>query len=258
MNSEKLSSEQKIQEVQYLFPYHYVPKIEGENFSQCKNFEWGYEYLSYINFILEKIKEVGFFSLLDVGCGDGRLLHEIHNLYKEKKLAGIDYSPKAIDFAKVFNDGPSFIVGDITNQSLFDEKFDIITLVETLEHIPPKDIRDFIKGINFHLKDGGVFILTVPSKNKSLNSKHYQHFNRNTLESYLSEFFNVTEWHYLNRTNDSMKVRIIRKILTNRFFILNQPGLLKIIYKYYINNLFKGNDNNTGRICVVANKKLFN
>ena len=63
---------QKRQEAQYHFPYHYIPYIEGNKFSQSKTLKWGYEYLSYIYFVINKISSLHFNTLLDVGCGDGR------------------------------------------------------------------------------------------------------------------------------------------------------------------------------------------
>ncbi len=41
------------------------------NFSQVRNLSWGYEYLSYLHFVLEKASQIGFKSLLDVGCANG-------------------------------------------------------------------------------------------------------------------------------------------------------------------------------------------
>lgn len=57
------------------------------NFSQVRNLSWGYEYLSYLNFVLEKASQIGFKSLLDVGCGDGRLLYELRQRFSDTQLA---------------------------------------------------------------------------------------------------------------------------------------------------------------------------
>ena len=55
-------------------------------------------------------------------------------------------------------------------------KYDVVTSVEVLEHIPPDKLNQFVHSIADLLNDNGYFILTVPHKNKQLNEKHYQHF----------------------------------------------------------------------------------
>jgi 2-polyprenyl-3-methyl-5-hydroxy-6-metoxy-1,4-benzoquinol methylase len=133
----KLSDQQVIQESKYDYPYHYIPKWDGHNFSQTKYLAWGYEYLSYLHFVIEKASQIGFKSLLDVGCGDGRFLYELSQRFTNYQLVGVDYSQRAIGFAKIImaDTKVEFVCGDIRNESLFDKKFDIITLIETLEHI---------------------------------------------------------------------------------------------------------------------------
>ena len=53
-----LSAEQAVQEAEYEFPYHYIPRLEGGNFSQVRKLRWGYEYLSYLRFVLARLERV--------------------------------------------------------------------------------------------------------------------------------------------------------------------------------------------------------
>src|SRR6185503_8675271 len=142
-----LSSRQAIQETEYQFPYHYIPTLENGNFSQVRKLRWGYEYLSYLRFILCSLQKIEFDSLLDVGCGEGRFLHEASKRFPEQRLVGMDLSARAVEYAKLLNPTVEFWSGDITDATLVSEKFDVITLIETLEHIPLDRVADFVRAL---------------------------------------------------------------------------------------------------------------
>lgn len=243
---------QTIQENQYIFPYHYIPNFINGFFSQTKNLFWGYEYLSYLNFCLDKLKSIQFCSLLDVGCGDGRFLYEAKKVFPGTNLLGIDFSQRAISLAKAINPDIEFIYGDVRKISLNDE-YDVVTLIEVLEHIPPTEIPSFLQTLYGYLKIDGKLIITVPSDNLELNPKHYQHFAVEKLEEILNDLFEIKEIFYLNRI--SLKTEIISKLFSNRFFILNYKKALNYIYNYYVKNLLIANKNNCKRIALFAAKK---
>jgi SAM-dependent methyltransferase len=122
-----LKQRQLIQESQYFFPYHYIPILGKRGFRQVISLKWGYEYLSYLYFTIERVTELDFRSLLDVGCGDGRLLFELNQIVTGKRLVGIDYSKRSIELAKLMSPGLEWISEDITGRALFEEKFDVYT-----------------------------------------------------------------------------------------------------------------------------------
>src|SRR5688500_18918104 len=101
-NESGLDIIQQLQEEEYNFPYHYVSEYKN-GFSQCFNDTWGINYISTIEFILSKLKGEEFNSLVDIGCGDGRLSKEIHDTFPGKHVEGIDYSDRAIKIAKALN-----------------------------------------------------------------------------------------------------------------------------------------------------------
>lgn len=249
----RLTEKEQLQDDNYEFPYHYIPSFDNENFSQVKTLRWGYEYLSYIRFVLEKLKTWKFESLLDVGCGDGRFLYEVSRCFSHKRLVGLDYSQRAIRHAIALHPDIEFICGDLTDTSLLRDRFDIITLIETLEHIPPPHIRSFAKGLHYYLKGDGRLMITVPSKNVGLNPKHYQHFDLESLSGVLEPFFAILEHYFINRM--SIWTNLLERLLVNRFFILNEPHLLNKIYNGYERYLLPAEENNAVRICAVCRKK---
>jgi 2-polyprenyl-3-methyl-5-hydroxy-6-metoxy-1,4-benzoquinol methylase len=143
-----------------------------------------------------------------------------------------------------------WVCGDIRDENLFDNKFDIITLVETLEHIKPDEIEAFLRAIDNNLAEDGSFIITVPSKNLELKKAHYQHFDLNSLKGILSPIFTVSDVSYLNHKYS----RLIKKILTNKLFILKHKKTLRWLYNYYTNHLFITDAVNCRRLAVICKK----
>lgn len=250
----KRTRKQKIQEDSYEFPYHYIPAgINSGNFTQTKILKWGYEYLSYLSFMLDRLKEFSFDSLLDVGCGDGRFLKEVLKNFPSRELTGMDYSDRALQYAKLFcPEKIEFVYGNISDEKLFEKKFDVAVSIETLEHIPPLKLSSFIKGIDFYLKDAGIFVLTVPSKNVYPSEKHYQSFDYQLLKKTLRPFFKISKLHYINKK--ARRTNFIAHLLSNKFFILNEKRLRKMIYKYYMKYLLEADQNNAKRICAICKK----
>ena len=126
---------QKLQDEEYDFPYHYVSQFRN-GFSQVFNDTWGINYVSTIEYIIEQLKHEKFNSLIDIGCGDGRLVRELSIEFPNQNIFGIDYSSRAINLARIMNKNCKYFQSDITCEVV--RKADVITLVEVFEHIHPK------------------------------------------------------------------------------------------------------------------------
>ena len=64
--------EQDIQEIEYYFPYHYISEFR-DGFNQTFNWTWGLYHISAVEFLISQLQTLDFDSVVDVGCGDGRL-----------------------------------------------------------------------------------------------------------------------------------------------------------------------------------------
>lgn len=245
-----LSAEQSAQEAEYEFPYHYIPRLEGGNFSQVRKLRWGYEYLSYLRFVLARLERFEFDSLLDVGCGEGRFLREAAARFPGKRLLGVDFSARAIEYARLLNPSLSFARADIADGPDAHGRFDVVTLIETLEHVPPVELAAFVSGLRRRVNDGGLLVVSVPSRNIKLSPKHYQHFDLESLSRALAPRFHVAEHYYLNRI--SKWERLLGALLTNRYFILNERRLLNALYRRYERSLLAARESDCKRICVVC------
>jgi len=161
------SKQAKIQESQYIFPYHYL-SLHDELYRRFIH----KHYLS----LLELVRELSDIKpgehILDAGCGDGRFCYEIRN--DNANVIGIDYSERAIAFAQAFAPECTFRCADLT--TCYTRPFDKVVNIEVMEHIPPQELNNFAKSLSGCVKFGGVLVISVPSCNIPVTRKHYQHF----------------------------------------------------------------------------------
>ena len=227
-----LDEESEIQESQYKFPYHYLPHKTKEGFSIGRFWSWGFRYYVGLEYVIEKLDNVNFETLIDIGCGDGRFLYLLADKYNEKNLTGVDVSSSALSFARAFTDNIDFIEGNIIKDDL-SQQYDIATLIEVLEHIPPNELPKFLEAVSEVLKNKGKVVITVPHENKSVNDKHYQHFTQSELRGTLTEVFGKIKIEPFDR--QSRLFWLITKVLGingNNYLVTNET-INNWVYSFY-------------------------
>jgi len=95
--------------------------------------------------------------VLDLGCGNGRLLKAIVDLGFTAE--GVDVSPEAVALCQA--QGLQAQTVDITQDIPFRDQFDICVSAEVIEHV--FDPYHFLGQINRLLKPGGLAIITTPN-----------------------------------------------------------------------------------------------
>jgi SAM-dependent methyltransferase len=116
-------------------------------------------------FIWEDIKPLSDFTLngeriLDVGCGNGRLLQIFKDI--EINYTGVDISENLIKEAKSHYPNSSFYVYDALRLPLQTNSFDKVYSIAVLHHIPSRQLRlKFLKEAKRVLRQDGLLILTV-------------------------------------------------------------------------------------------------
>lgn len=255
----KLDRRQRIQENQYSFPYHhFISAIDG-NFTQTKAIAKGYEYLSYIHFVMQKVNEHDFGSLLDVGCGDGKFLAELYEACpKCPRFVGLDYSQRAVDLARFMTTDMEieFVCDSIEGFKGPGGSFDIITLIEVLEHIPLDKLGKCLESLHSNLNSNGYLFITVPSDNTPVQAaqKHYQHFNIESLQLLLDPLFSIEDYYLVNKKSFIVD-RIIQRCFYNNYFIINHKKFLTGLYAYYKNHYFHACKANCKRIVAICRKE---
>lgn len=248
-----MNTKDLIQEEQYDFPYHFIPEIEDSGAIVTNRFlQWSMMYMSYINFVRDQVLLSDARTILDVGCGDGRMVYELEKKDPERHYIGIDISERALQFARGFTKKSTFEVFDIISAPR-PEQFDACTYIETIEHIEPSLIKTMVANIAASLKPGGTMYLTTPTTNIPTADKHYQHFTRQIIEDYIGEHFIITEVRYFNVENWFAK--LLARLLVNKLFTINPTWYRKIIFRLYMKHCFVGTEKTGSRIYVRAIKK---
>lgn len=248
-----MKSKQLKQDEEYSFPYHYIPQYR-EGFSQHLTWDWSKNYVSAIEFLINEIKKnkSEIVTIADIGCGDGRLTRELFLEFQDMNIMGVDYSERAINLAMSLNPEIKFYNKDIINEP-FDKRVDAITLIEVFEHIPIEICHSFVNSLSNILNDKGLLYITVPHKNVILSNKHEQHFDLNIIKSYFDKFFDIEEVMFIQKAPFLLK--IINKLLSNRYFTITANYINNIAYSYYKKSCFYSDESDCQRIYLRLRKK---
>lgn len=99
-------------------------------------------------------------SILDVGCGNGRLLENLSN--RNINYLGVDSSQELIHLAKVNYPNNNFQVVDILNLESIKQKFNLVISVAVLHHLPGEQLRlKALKQLTEVTKEKGQIIFSV-------------------------------------------------------------------------------------------------
>jgi SAM-dependent methyltransferase len=240
-----------LQERLYRFPYHHIPSWDGRVFSQVVSLTWGYEYVAYLTFVLDALDGIEFETLLDVGCGDGRLLTEAHRRHPSRRVTGIDTSRRAILWARACSPDLDWIHGDIADGTSLSGCYDVVTLIDTLEHVEVPDVPRFLDGIRRHVHEDGRLIVTVPSRNVPVSAHHVQHFDLAGLAAVLSGRFSIERVVHLNRISRFVTA-LVRSVMHNGSVIVVNRTLVSRLFRWYRERYLIGDAADTKRIFVVC------
>lgn len=227
-----MATKSQIQAEQYEFPYHYLVDLKREEFT--RSLDWGLDYLSYMRQVMELVEKYLRDDVLDVGCGDGYLLYNLAkhtDLLEKRRGVGIDLDGKAIRFARAFSYGLRSITFLEQDISTYEDSFDLITTVETFEHIPDEHIGPFIFHMDRILRPEGHLIVSVPSKVRSVIEKHYRHYDLEMLQNYFPGYTPV-EVRYVS-ARKSLLYQIIARALAHRNVNINFGPFKKILLRLH-------------------------
>jgi len=147
--------------------------------------------------IIELISTLKCRNILDVGCGNGRLMDEMHKKLKVP-VCGIDLSKSIIEKNKKFYPNYEFYCLDIQKEYL-NRKFELVVCSEILEHL--EEIDQAITNLSQMVSR--YFIITVPKgRIFPIDRKmgHKRHFSKETIHRLLKKngFFVVEyiEWGF--------------------------------------------------------------
>jgi 2-polyprenyl-3-methyl-5-hydroxy-6-metoxy-1,4-benzoquinol methylase len=244
--------EQRIQERQYRFPYHYLPRVEDNRFSQTQHWSWGMHYLGGMRVVLDQLTDRSFESVVDVGCGDGRFLRELKERHPDVTSLGIDYSERSVAMANGMNPHLDYETLNILEEDP-GRVFDVATCIEVLEHIPPDECAAFVEAIVDALADDGILILTVPHTNKAVSDKHYQHFNSEKLQELLEPHFENVNFVAFDRQSKLFSALELAVGGRGNHFVVNTPPIMNALWKLYRTRyMYAPSEDDCGRIAAIC------
>jgi ubiquinone/menaquinone biosynthesis C-methylase UbiE len=106
------------------------------------------------------------YKLLDLGCGNGRLISEIEKISKEENYnidyTGIDPSKELIKIAKEKYPEKNLQVFNGLDLKSFESKsFDQVITIAVLHHIPPEKVLEWLKEVNRVTRKNTISIFTT-------------------------------------------------------------------------------------------------
>ena len=143
-------------------------------------FKSGTQVLSRIRRTLGFLHSVSFDSMLDVGSGRGVFLIPFMKEFPDVNVTSVDILEKRVAFLNELADGgfPNMHAEqkNICDKPFHDKTFDVVTMLEVLEHIPEAE-----KAVDAAVKTAKKYVVvTVPSKPDN-NPEHIHLFTKNIL-----------------------------------------------------------------------------
>ena len=119
-----------------------------------------------VNYLLSRIAILKPKSILEVGCGFGRMLVFVAANIPALSVVGIEFSSTMIESAKEFLNNhknqllklPAIIQADAKNLPFKDKSFDLVYTHVCLTHISPEDIVQVRREISRVARDGIIHI----------------------------------------------------------------------------------------------------
>lgn len=242
-----------LQDSEYSIPYHHTVSFDEKDPRFYEEKRAGLEYYGYVSFVLDLVSKYHFDTLGEVGCGDGKIIYELAKRYPQKTFKGYDLSEKGTAFASAYAisiPNLSFFAQDFKHA---EESFDIVLCIETLEHIPDKEIDVFLKTMHEKLTPQGKLIISVPTVNIPVSEKHYRHYNLNLLKTQVKEWFDIEQSHFVHNPK-AWGFWLVRFLLINRFFILRYKPFRRFLFKQYVRH-YRTASKHTGVHLIAVLKK---
>lgn len=126
---------------------------------QVEDSHWWYRALhdSIVSAVAREHQQKGSLSILDAGCGTGRLCQLLQRF---GQVHGCDFSPTAIDFCRARN-LPHVFQADLNSIDLGECRYDVITAIDVLYHRAIIDEAAVLARLYRSLKPGGLLIVNL-------------------------------------------------------------------------------------------------
>ena len=173
-----------------------------------------------VKWLAARIKFLNPKSILEVGCGFGRVLGYL-SLGKEiighERLVGVDFSESMVKSSKVFfeaeksikkEDYPEIIQADATDLPFQDNEFDLVYTHVCLTHIPPKKVMLAREEISRVAKN---YILLMERWAYPYEHPDPHRWSHDNISHFLQMGWNVYESAKVNKKHDTILTLFTRE-----------------------------------------------
>jgi len=135
--------------------------------------------LSYLDTLATKCR-LSLDCVLDLACGTGRLLRQLSDTSRSKRVVGLDISEHMLAFARIRfrqDDNVRLVHGDFRSFSL-GETFDTIMCnFDSLNYVEhEQEVASVFECVHNHLRNPGFFVFDVINEKHCLWSNGYSHY----------------------------------------------------------------------------------
>ncbi|MCK4560823.1 MAG: class I SAM-dependent methyltransferase [Calditrichia bacterium] len=186
-----------------------------------------------IDYVLSKLKGSikNANTACDIGIGDGHTMRYMHT--RSIQVTGFDISSYLVDYHREKFSSERIPVqveqGDISKSSIGENKFDLVTCFDILEHIPGDGLKSALNNIARSLKEEGILIGTLP-------------FRENLEDNMVICPHCTQKFHRIGHYHSFADIGEIRDLLSLKFELLKVGEVpiiwLKLNMLTYIGNLF--------------------
>jgi len=147
-------------------------------------------------FLAVKDELIENIDILDIGCLNGNIYNYLkENNFVLKSFVGVDISEKLIERANNRFPEQKWIVAECHKLPFEDKKFDVVLMLEILEHIEEPDLA--LKEAKRVCKDTGKIIISVPNDMKINDGAHVWSFNIQEVADILVKLGTDTQTKYI-------------------------------------------------------------
>ena len=182
-------------------------------------------------------------SILEIGCGSGRVLSHFKNQFDIEKGYGADISEKAVSFAREHHKDCQFFVCNIDKDVLpyKDGEVDVVLLCDIVEHVT--DVKHLLREavrvgkhvvIKVPLERTLVeYVKTLLGQNTSINRRHIHGHIHSFSQGYFNGFFRELAGEMeiqVEMTNARSIARSRYRLLNSLIYLLKSTSLYRFVF----------------------------
>ncbi len=143
--------------------------LRGMNTGHAKISDWGLESLNGLSFSG---------SIVDIGCGGGRIISKLAEMFPAAQITGVDYSDISVKATKSYNKKlvqekrVNVVWGDVSDLQFEEKRFDLATAFETVYFWPGLEIC--FAQVYRVLKENGYFLIVLETDGEDGVSQKYE------------------------------------------------------------------------------------